>query len=184
LLDILAVAILGFGFYRGFTRGFVLSIFSLVAWFIGLVAALKLTDVGTGYMRDWTDSKSPWVPIVTFIVIFLAVVVIVILFAKLIDQIITVAQLGLWNKLAGGVLETLIFVLVLSVTVWMFNNGGFISPEAKSESKLYGIVSPVAPGFFTWLGHNVPAFSDLLDNLKPYFGQFHLPKLQDVLKQP
>jgi len=180
LLDIFAVVLIGFGFYRGFTRGFVFSIFSFIAWAVGLIAALKLTDVGASHLRDWTGSKSPWVPIVTFVVIFLAVVVLVLLFAKLIDGIITVAQLGLWNKLAGGVLEVLIFVLVFSVGLWMFNNGGFISPEVKSESKLYGIVSPVAPNVFTWLGRNVPALDNLLDNLKPYFGQFRLPTLPNV----
>lgn len=180
LLDIIAVVLIGFGFYRGFTKGFVLSIFSFIAWILGLIAALRLTDVGSAHLRDWTDSKSPWIPIISFIVIFLAVVVLVILFAKLIDGIITVAQLGLWNKLAGGMLEVLIFVLVMSIMVWMFNHGGFISPEVKAESKLFGIIEPIAPTVFAWLGKNVPALDNLLDNLKPYFRQLNFPTLPEL----
>jgi membrane protein required for colicin V production len=182
-LDIVAVAIVGFGFYRGFTKGFVVTLFSMIAWMIGLVAALRLTAAGSDLFRDWFDSTSAWIPIVTFVIIFVAVVILVILFAKLIDQIITVAQLGLWNKLAGGVLEGAFFLLVLSILYWMLQNGGVITPETRADSKLYATISPVAPGFFKWLGNNVPALKDLLDNLKPYFNQFKLPdlpKLDDV----
>lgn len=177
LLDILAVVAVGFGFYRGFTKGLIVTLFSMVAWLIGLVAALRLTAAGSSAMRDALDSTSPWIPIVTFVMIFLAVVVLVILFAKLVDKIITVAQLGLWNKIAGGLVEGALFLLIVSIVYWMLQNGGVITPETRADSKLYAVVSPVAPGFFTWVGNTVPALDNLLDNLKPYFRQFNLPEL-------
>ena len=59
-IDILCVLILGYGFYVGYTKGFVMAIFSAIAWMVGLLAALKLTDIGSGLIRDWTDSKSPY----------------------------------------------------------------------------------------------------------------------------
>ena len=177
LLDIVAVVAVGFGFYRGFSKGLIVTLFSMIAWMIGLVAALRLTDAGSRAMRDALDSASPWIPIATFVMIFLAVVVLVILFAKLVDKIITVAQLGLWNKLAGGVVEGALFLLLISIVYWMFQSGGVITPETRADSKLYAVVSPVAPGFFTWLGDTVPALDDLLDNLKPHFRKFNLPEL-------
>src|SRR6266496_116989 len=129
LLDIIAVIIVGFGFYRGFTKGLIITLFSLVAWMVGLFAALRLTDAGSASMRDWLDSTSPWIPIATFAIIFICVVILVILFAKLIDKIITVAQLGVWNKIAGGVLQAAFFLLVVSVMYWMLHNAGIIKPD-------------------------------------------------------
>lgn len=182
LIDIIIVCLVGFGFYRGFTKGFVMTLFTFIAWMAGLVAALRLTDKGSEQMRQWFDSSSPYIPIITFIILFVAVAILVILFGRMIDGIITVAQLGLWNKIAGGVVEAAIFLLVFSLTLWLFHQGGMISPEIQADSKLYSTVSPVAPGFFTWLGDSIPAFDNLLDNLKPYFNKFRIPTLPELFQ--
>jgi membrane protein required for colicin V production len=101
----------------------------------------------------------------------------VIFFAKLIDKIISVAQLGLFNKISGGLFKGALFLLLASVALWLVNQAGLLSPETKSASKLYDLAEPVAPGFFKFVDHNLPALKGLLTDLKKYFNHFELPDL-------
>jgi hypothetical protein len=63
------------------------------------------------------------------------------------------------------------------VALWLVNQAGFIKPETKADSKLYSWVEPVAPSFFKFIDHNIPALKGLLTDLKKYFNQFDLPEL-------
>jgi membrane protein required for colicin V production len=177
VIDLFLLSVVGFGFYRGFVRGFVLTIFSGLAWIVGLFAALKLTAVASEGIRSGLDSTSPYIPLISFSLIFIAVVIGVIFFAKLIDKIISVAQLGLFNKISGGLFKGALFLLLASVALWLVNQAGLLSPETKSASKLYDLAEPVAPGFFKFVDHNLPALKGLLTDLKKYFNHFELPDL-------
>ncbi len=177
VIDILLLLVVGFGLYHGFVRGLVLTIFSGIAWIVGLFTALKLTAIVSSGLRSGLDSTSPYIPLISFSLIFIAVVVGVIFFAKLIDKIISVAQLGIFNKIAGAVFKGALFLLLASVALWLVNQAGLISPEAKSASKLYDITEPVAPGFFKFIDQNIPALKGLLTDLKKYFNHFELPDL-------
>lgn len=182
-IDILCVLILGYGFYVGYTKGFVMAIFSAIAWMVGLLAALKLTDIGSGLIRDWTDSKSPYIPVFTFIFIFIGVTILVILFGRLIDNIITVAQLGIFNKIAGGIMKATLFLLLFSVLLWILNQASVLTPEVKAKSYLYPYSSPIAPKFFSWLDNNLPALSGLLNNLKKYFNDMSIHHIEEMIKK-
>lgn len=182
-IDILCLLVVGYGFYIGFTKGFVLAIFSALAWLVGLMAALKLTDIGSGLLRNWTSSKSPYIPIITFVLIFIGVVILVILFGKLIDKIISVAQLGILNKILGGIMKAALFLLMFSVLLWLLNEAAVLTPAVKSQSKLYDYTAPIAPGFFHFIDRNIPALSGMLDNLQKYFNHFDLnTELKDLMK--
>ncbi|MFN5213233.1 MAG: CvpA family protein [Bacteroidota bacterium] len=177
LIDIFLLLVIGFGIYHGFVRGFILTIFSGIAWIIGLFAALKLTAVFSEWLRDAFDSTSPYIPLISFFLLFAGVVALVILFARVIDKIISVAQLGIFNKIAGALFKGLLFLLFASVALWLVNQAGFIKPETKADSKLYSWVEPIAPSFFKFIDHNIPALKGLLTDLKKYFNQFDLPEL-------
>jgi membrane protein required for colicin V production len=177
LIDIFLLVTVGFGCYRGFVRGFILALFSGIAWIVGLFAALKLTAVVSAWLRSGLDSTSPYIPLISFSLIFIAVVIGVIFFAKIVDKIISVAQLGVFNKIAGALFKGALFLLLASVMLWLINQAGLISPEVKSASKLYDFAEPVAPGFFKFIDHNLPALKGLLTDLKKYFNHFELPDL-------
>lgn len=156
VIDLFLLAVVGFGCYRGFMRGFILTLFSGIAWIIGLFVALKLSALCSEWLRSALDSTSPYIPLVSFALLFTGVVILVILFAKLIDKIISVAQLGIINKIAGALFKGTLFLLLASVALWLVNQAGLINPDVKASSKLYSLAEPIAPGFFNFIDHNLP----------------------------
>ena len=174
VIDILAVLALALGAYLGYKKGLVLTLFTALAWVLGLFAALKLTYVCTGLMRKWFHSESTLIPLITFMLLFIGVVFLVILFGKLVDKIISVAELGIVNKILGGIMKGALFLLLFSVMLWLFDEAGVVTKSVRADSKLYDYVSPIAPGFFHFVDHNLPALKGLLDDLKKYFNDFDM----------
>lgn len=177
LIDILCVLILGLGFYNGFRKGLIIVIFTVLAWIIGLIGALKFASVGAVYMRDKWDISSDYNPVISFTLIFIVIGLIVFLMGKVLEKMVDMAQLGIVNKMLGAILKTGTYLLLFSTLLWILNQAGIISPEAKTQSKLYSYVSPVAPFVINELGAWVPAFKNLLKDIQHYYYHFNLPEI-------
>ncbi len=179
LIDILCVIIVGFGFYRGYQKGLIIVIFTVLAWFIGLIGALKFASVGAVYMRDNWNIDSNYNPVISFVLIMTAIGFIVFFMGKVLEKMIDMAQLGTVNKVLGALLKSGTYLLLFSTLLWILNQAGVISPETKAQSKLYNYASPVAPFVMSELGAWVPTFKNLLSDIQHYYNRFRLP---DILK--
>src|ERR1035437_5523816 len=111
LIDIICVIIIGFGFYRGFTKGLIIAIFGTLAWIIGLIGALKFSSVGATYMRDHWNIHSDYNPLISFVLIMFVIGLVVFLMGKALEKLMNMAQLGTVNKLLGGFLKAGIYLL-------------------------------------------------------------------------
>src|SRR6478672_12499601 len=103
MIDFVLVILLIVAIFKGLRNGFVLAIFSFLAFVIGLAAALKLSTVVAGYLDTNTNVSHRWLPVLAFAIVFLIVVFLVKLSAKAIEGALKIVMLGWLNKL-GGVL--------------------------------------------------------------------------------
>ena len=94
LIDIVAVALLCLAVFKGITRGFVVAVFSFLAFLIGLAAAVKLSAVAADYLRNSTNINQKWLPVLAFVLVFFVVVLLVRLGAKAIEGILKATMLG------------------------------------------------------------------------------------------
>ena len=69
-IDIIAALIAVYGFYLGYTKGIVKTIFGIVSIFIGLLAALKLSPYIVQMLEKVSGSNSPMVFLVGFVLEF------------------------------------------------------------------------------------------------------------------
>ena len=74
LIDIVVVILGLLAIYKGFTRGFVLAIFSLLSFIIGLAAALKLSALVAVYLGRNINLAQRWLPFLAFIAVFILMV--------------------------------------------------------------------------------------------------------------
>ena len=177
LIDIFLLLFLAYGFWRGFTRGLIVSIFSVLAWFIGLLAALKFSSSGAIWMRQHWGMKSDYTPLISFFIIMILVGLIVFFMGKALEKIVQVAQLGWINKTCGAILKVGIFFLIYCTLIWLMNRGGMISPETKAQSKTFGLIENVAPNFFDFLGKQIPVCKGLLQDISAYYNQIRFPEI-------
>ena len=73
-LDILLLLFLLLATYKGYTRGLIVGVFSLVAIIVGLAAAMKLSVVATDYFRAYFSWEGKWVPPLSFLLVLVGVI--------------------------------------------------------------------------------------------------------------
>lgn len=176
-IDIVFAILMVFAIYRGFSRGLIVAVFSLVAVITGLAAALKLTTVSVLYMQQHWNLHSRWLPVICFTALFLGVVLLVRLGAGALQKLVEIAMLGWLNRLGGILLYCLLFMVSYSVVLWMANQLYWLGPETKLQSVVYPFIAPAGPWTIDHLGSAIPVFKDMFAQLQLFFdraaGQIH-----------
>lgn len=126
--------------YRGFSKGVIIEIVSILAFVLGIWGAIHFSDYIADYVQDNINSK--YEPVISFSIIFVAIVVGVFVIGKLLEKVVNLAQLKLANKLAGAAFGVGKVVLILSFLIIIINQYDakfhFIPKEARDSSLLYG----------------------------------------------
>ncbi len=148
-LDIALVIPLSWGLYKGFTGGLIMEVARIVALIAGVYLAVRFAEMLSEYIYLNTDIVSDLLPIISFAIIFLVVVLMVHFFARAIGKLVKAVALGWANKVAGAVFGTFRVAFILSILIMLFARfgllSGFNSGEAARESYLYDPVRQLAP---------------------------------------
>ena len=155
--------------FKGFSKGFVVGVFSLIAFVIGVAAALKLSALVAQHLQSSSGITARWMPLLAFSLVFLVVVLLVNLGARLIKKTISLAMLGWLDRLAGIFLYLIIYTIIFSVLLFFLEKMALLKPETIRESKTYGFVAPWGPAIINNLGKIIPVFKDLFTQLQSFF---------------
>lgn len=146
--DIIIIIPLLWGAFKGFKKGLIIEVASLVALFLGVWGGVKFSSVSAKYLSEMFDISEKIMPLISFAVTFILIVIAVFALAKLLQKFIKMVALGLVNKITGAIFGLLKFALIISVILNLVNNVNaevnFIAPEMKSSSLLYEPVSKIA----------------------------------------
>jgi membrane protein required for colicin V production len=169
ILDIIVAVILILAVIKGYRQGLIVALFSVVAFIIGLAAALKLSVVVAGYIGQAVKISDKWLPIISFAIVFLIVVLLVRLGARFIQKTVEFAMLGWLNRLSGILLYAGLYILIFSILIFYADQLGFIKPETKNESVTYAYIQPWGPKLMEGLGKIIPIFKGMFNDLEDFF---------------
>jgi len=170
VLDLIFAVILILAIIKGYQRGLIVGLFSFLAIIIGLAAAIKLSAVVAGYIGKTVKVSEQWLPVISFAVVFLVVVLLIRLGANAIEKTVEIAMLGWVNKLGGIILYVAIYTLVFSVLLFYTEKMELIKPETIQKSVTYSYVQPWGPKAIDGFGSVVPVFKDMFADLEKFFG--------------
>jgi membrane protein required for colicin V production len=171
VIDILFVLLIILAIYKGYTNGLIIAVCSVLAWLLGLAAALKLSAVAAEYFHKHYQINSYWLPIITFILLFIGVVLIIRFIAKLLEKVVQLALLGWLNRLLGICFYLFIYTVIFSVLLWLANQLNLISPSVKVASRVYQYIAPLGPYVINAVGHLIPYFKDIFRDLENFFAE-------------
>lgn len=157
--------------YKGYSKGFILAAFSIIGFFIGLAAALKLSAVVTGYLEPHAQGFSKWLPVISFILVFITVVLLVNLGARVIRKTIRIATLGWLDRILGIALYVVYYAILFSVLLFFAGKMSLVGEETIAHSRVYPWAAPWAPALFERLGTILPFLKDMFQELQEFFGQ-------------
>lgn len=163
-LDIVVVLIVGFGFYAGFSRGLVKTVFDTMSLVIGILAAMQLSKYTIGMLESMFNISPKFTYLVGLVITFILVMAAVRFIGRRIEDILEAANINILNKLAGGVLQGLFFAFLLSMLIWTLGNYNIMKPETRDNSVTYPYLEPLPEAGKSVFIAAKPIFQDFWDN--------------------
>lgn len=155
--------------YKGYTRGFIVSIVSFCAIIIGLAAAVKLSAIVANWLRQSTHISSQWLPFLSFIIVMIGIMFLLRLVANVLQKSVEFLLMGWVNKIGGMLFYAIIYTLVFSVLLFYADKMNILKQETISVSKCYPFVQPWGVKVINGFGKIIPIFKDLFTQLETFF---------------
>lgn len=169
IIDLILGVIILIAIFKGYQRGLIIGLFSLVSVIIGLAAAMKLSTVVAGYIGEAVNVSDEWLPVISFAIVFIVVVLLIRLGANAIERTVEVVMLGWLNKLGGMIFYVAIYTVVFSVLLFYAEQVNLVRPETIEKSISYSYVQPWGPRVINSVGSIVPLFRDMFAELERFF---------------
>ena len=145
ILDIIICIPLLWGVYKGFTKGVIYEIFLLMALAVGVWGGFKFAYLASEYLQKTFSINASWLPLLSFLTVFVIIVVLIILLAKFLEGMIKITGLSIVNKVLGAIFGMLKWALIVSIIFYLLNpvndKMNFISKEKEEKSFLYGYIT-------------------------------------------
>lgn len=164
-LDIIFAVAIVIAMIKGYQRGLIVGLFSLLAIILGLALSMKFSSVVADYLKLHFNWEGVWLPLVSFLLVFIGVVFLVRIGANAIEEAVKAIMLGWLNKLAGIALYVLMFSIVFSVILYYAVEFKIVSESTTNTSIVYPYLKPVGPYVIDGLGKLIPFFKDMFNKL-------------------
>jgi len=169
LIDFTFAALLILAIIKGYQKGFIIAIFSIIAFIIGLAAALKLSTAVAGYLKDSISVSAKWLPFIAFALVFFVVIILVRLGAKLIEKTFQAVMLGWLNRIGGILLYAVLYLIILSIFIFYAEKLQLLQQAAIESSQTYHFIQPWGPKVMDNFGRLIPVFKDMFTELGDFF---------------
>jgi membrane protein required for colicin V production len=150
-LDAVFMILMALACFKGYSKGFIIAIFSVLGFIVGLAAALKLSATVAAKLSEHTD-VGKWLPALSFLLVFIAAVFLV--------------------NMAGILLYALLYSIIFSVFVFYAVQLHFIKIESLHASVTYPYLNPLGPKVIEGFGVLIPWFKNMFAELEQFFGTF------------
>jgi len=179
IIDIIYAIIIIMALVKGYQRGLIVAVFSLVAFIIGLAAAMKLSAVVASYLGTAVKVSDGWLPILSFAIVFFLVYLLVRWGARAIEKTLRFTMLGWVNRLGGIVFFVALYTTIYSVLIFFADQTKIIKEETKKKSVTYSFVQPWGPKAINGISTIIPIFKNAFSDLENFFG-----KVSDEIPEP
>ena len=169
VIDIILFILLVLAVIKGISRGFIVAVFSFLAIIIGVAAAMKLSYITASWLQQSFNINGNWLPVLSFLLVLLGVILLVRWVANLIQAAINIAMLGWLNKLGGVILYLLIYLFVYSIILFYLTKMEILTTETIAASRTYNLVEPFGPKAVDALGSIIPVFKNIFEQLSAFF---------------
>jgi len=171
LIDVAFALLVLLACIKGYKKGLIIALFSIIAFIAGLAAALKLSSVVADKLSTTLNSAAKWLPVISFIAVFLIVVLLVNLAGKMLQKSVELILLGWVNRLGGVILFVLLYSIIFSIFLFYVVQLHFIKLPAIQDSQSYSFIKPLGPAVIDKLGSIIPFFKDMFSHLEAFFNK-------------
>ena len=175
VIDIVLAVVLVWGGYKGYKKGFVLEIISMVIFlvgimllFYGITKLFKFTQEES-YLQESLKPTS----FLFYIVAFIGLALLTNSIGKKLRSSVSYSIFGDLDSFVGLLLGVVKYAIFLSLIIWLCNRVGYQLPaEATADSQLYPLMKKFQPWLIETGGQLAPVvdkmFNQMQDVLQTY----------------
>lgn len=168
-IDLAFALVLAFAFWKGYQRGLIVALFSFVAVFIALAAAMKLSAVTAKWLMQEANVNNAWLPFFSFILVMVAMLLLVRLGANMLEAAFKMMWVGWVNTVGGILLYALLSTTTFSILLFYVDQVQLISNETKSASICYPFLESWGPAAIEGVARFIPLFKEMFTTLTEFF---------------
>ncbi len=173
IIDFIILALITIGIFRGFWKGLVVELFSLLALILGIALCLYINPSLVASFQKWVGGGE-WFSYVFYILIFLITYGLVFLLGKVLEQLLKLTGLNIFNRLAGSVFSGLKVLFLLSTILWVTSHFALLPEDTFAESVTMPVVVAFAPGLLESMARFLPFLDGLVYQTESFLEQILL----------
>jgi membrane protein required for colicin V production len=158
-LDYIILVILVLFLIQGYRKGIIIGLASIAALVLGIYAAVHFSNYLDATLVEHLHPSRKWLPILSFTITFLLVVIAVMLVAKLTEKLVDVVGMGFFNHIGGAALGLVKGVILVSILIFMIlsvdKKGKWISEKDKNGSAFFNPAAKVFPKLMKTFGGEI-----------------------------
>ena len=149
VLDIILLCFVALLLVNGIRKGFIISLASLVALIVGIYCAVHFSNYISDILIQHVHPSHTWLPILSFTITFLIVVILIMLLAKGLEKLVELVGMGFFNRLFGAIFGLLKGILYASILLFIINSidqsENLIHRKTKEDSIFYKPIEMIFP---------------------------------------
>lgn len=150
----------------GFRKGLLLEAVGILAFVLGIIGGFKLMEIGISYLQEHTEGMDRWLPFISFLIIFLAIILLVNMLGRLLKKLIDMTLLGSFDNFAGAIVGIIKWAIGLSIVLWLTVNFGVELPGQNEDLVLYPYLTNLGPNIIESLSVIIPFAEEMLDSIR------------------
>ena len=169
-LDYILLIPLLYGLYRGFTKGLIIELASLLALTLGIYGALHFSSFTFEFLSDYVEIKTVYLQLASYGLTFLIIVMVISLTGKALTILIKLVALGFINRMMGAIFGSIKVLLILSVFILFFDRFnkqfGMVKDEVLNASLMYNPIRIQAEQFYPNVLEECERQKESIENMK------------------
>ncbi len=173
VIDIILVIVTLTGFYLGFNRGIIKTVFTVLSLTLGMVAAFKFAPITTDLLSNLLSTSNPLMFIAGFLLSFVVTMILIRTLANGLEGILKTANINFINQLLGGAVTAGFLIMAFSVLLQFGEKAHLVDKQSMAESKTYGYLKQYPPYVYDLAGKLWPVAEefwhqslDMMDKLE------------------
>lgn len=169
LIDAIFALLMLMATLKGLKKGLIGATFSLLAYVVGMIAALKLSAAFSIKLSENLDTVGKWTPFISFLLLFIGVAWLVMLGGRILQSTLETVLLGWANRLTGAMLFMALYCILYSVALFFAVQMHLVKKETVDASVVYPYIAPIAPKITASIGTVLPFIKDIFNELEAFF---------------
>lgn len=161
LIDILLLIFALAGFWVGYTKGIVSTLFSILGYIIALLITLKISPWFTDFLVNSLKIEKMFALIFGTLFLLLIFIFLIRWLLKKVTAYLEQSKISAANKVIAGLIMTCMGILFFSLVLWPMNQFGILNENAKTTSISYHFLEGIPDKMRT-----------VIEKLKPLFNRY------------